>query len=266
MKKITLVWAFFAFVFLQLQSCKSASDINYLKDAEEKATSVAIANSSSLIEPGDQLGIWITADDMESVAPFNQNFAQLENVFNTLPSGNTQPRAATGQLPTYIVKTDNSISFPIIGNLSTQGKTLETFEQELQEKMKKYVYHPTVHIRNLNYKVSVLGEVARPGTFTISDGQATLLSALGLAGDLTKYGLRNNILIVRNQNGELIKQRVDITRSDFIDSPFYYLKQNDVIYVSANKTVAKQSVLDPNATIYISVASIIVTIMALVFR
>ena len=140
------------------------------------------------------------------------------------------------------------------------------FEQELTQSLTKYIYNPVVSLRTLNYKVTVLGEVNKPGTYTIADNQSNLLSALGLAGDLTKYGLRDNILVVRNENGKITKNRVDITRSDFINSPYYYMKQNDVIYVSGNETVSKSSRLDPNAGIYISVASIVVTILALVFK
>lgn len=258
---------FTGLLFLLLTACKPKADLNYMKDGEEIATTAAIANTSNTIQAGDQLGIWVTAEEMDAVAPFNHNMARPEAIANTsLPSGNTQPVNATGQIPTYTVKTDNTITFPVIGKLSTEGKSLEAFEQELTQRMKRYIYNPVVHIKTLNYKVTVLGEVNRPGTFTVADGQATLLSALGLAGDMTKYGVRNDILVVRNENGVLSKQRVDITRSDFITSPYYFLKQNDVVYVSSNATVAKQSRLDPNAGLYISIASIVVTILALVFK
>jgi polysaccharide export outer membrane protein len=108
-----------------------------------------------------------------------------------------------------------------------------------------------------------LGQVNRPGTYTINDGNATLLSAIGLAGDLTNYGIRDNVLVVRNQNGQITKTRIDLTKADYLN---FQMKQNDVIYVSGNETVSKTSRLDPNAGIYISVASIVVTILALVFK
>lgn len=251
-----------------LQSCKTRTqpELNYMKDIDSLVTQASVANASSTIQQGDQLGIWVSASDMEAVAPFNQNYAQLGNVQNTIPSGNRMQTANTGQLPTYTVRTDNTIKFPVIGELSTENKTVEEFTDLLTQKMNRYVYNPTVQIQTLNYKVTVLGEVARPGTFTIPDGQTTILTALGMAGDLTKYGVRNDVLVVRNENGNITRQKVDLTSSDFINSPFYYLKQNDVIYVNSNETVAKQSRLDPNAGIYISVASIVVTILALIIR
>lgn len=253
----------FVYVFT---SCKPKADLNYMQDAEEVATNAAIANTSSVIQPGDQLGIWVSAQDMEAVIPFNQNFSQSQNVQYNTGNTNSTPLNNTSQVPTYTVRTDNTINFPVIGSISTENQTVESFTKELENQMKKFIFEPTVNVKTMNYKVTILGEVARPGTFTLPDGQATVLSALGLAGDLTKYAERNNVLIVRNENGTITKHRFDITRSDFINSPYYYLKQNDVIYVNSNKTVAKQSVLDPNTTIYISVASIVVTILALVFK
>ena len=121
-------------------------------------------------------------------------------------------------------------------------------------------------VRNTNYKITVLGEVNRPGTYNIPDAQTTLLEVLGLAGDLSIYGNREDILVVRNIDGIMSKERIDLTKADFINSPFFYLKQNDVIIVSPNETKQKSSRLDPNAGIYISVASIVVTILALIFK
>jgi len=105
-----------------------------------------------------------------------------------------------------------------------------------------------------------LGEVTKPGTYVIPDGNTTLLSALGLAGDLTPYGVRNNILIVRNNDGQINKERVDLTSANFINSPYYYLKQNDVVYVQPNSNREKASRVDPNTGLYISVASVIASI------
>lgn len=269
MNKISIKnFAWLCLFLLFLQSCKTQQkqELNYMKDIDAVVTEASVANASTTIQPGDQLGIWVSAQDMEAVSPFNQNYSQLPNVQNTQGSGNRSQVAPTGQLPTYTVRTDHTIQFPVIGELSTEGLTVEEFTDQLTKKMTKYIYQPTVQVQTLNYKVTVLGEVARPGTFNVPDGQVTLLTALGLAGDLTKYAVRNEVLVVRNQNGTITKEKVDLTSANFINSPFYFLKQNDVVYVSSNDTVAKQSRLDPNAGIYISVASIVVTILALVFK
>ncbi len=258
------LYLFIALIFIH--SCKPKAELNYMKNIDELTTEVSIANSntSSTIQPGDQLGILISADDMEVVAPFNQNPMPGENIINTLPSSNIQVKGNPTAVPTYTVKADGTIDFPILGILDTKDKTVEQFSNYIKERMTKYVLKPVVvNVNTLNYKVTVLGQVNRPGTYTINDGNATLLSALGLAGDLTKYGLRDNVLVVRNQNGQITKTRIDLTKADYLN---FHMKQNDVIYVSGNETVSKTSRLDPNAGIYISVASIVVTILALVFK
>ena len=249
MKNLISKTLFLLIALIFIHSCKPKAELNYMKDIDAVVTEASVANASTTIQPGDQLGIWVSAQDMEAVVPFNGSLTHL-----------------AGQLPTYAVRTDHTIQFPVIGELSTEGLTVEEFTDQLTKKMAKYIYQPTVQVQTLNYKVTVLGEVARPGTFSVPDGQVTLLTALGLAGDLTKYAVRNEVLVVRNQNGTITKEKVDLTSANFINSPFYFLKQNDVVYVSSNDTVAKQSRLDPNAGLYISVASIMVTILALVFK
>lgn len=264
-----IVIVFICFLFL-LTSCKTkdkASELNYMQNIEQIAAEVSIKNSVSTIQKGDQLLILVTAKDMTVVKPFNQNYSSGETSQYSLPSGNNpvqgQDRSSG---PTYIVDSEGDIDFPVLGKLNTNGKTLVEFKNELREKLTNFIINPSLSIKITNYKVTVLGEVNKPGQYTIPDGQTTLLNALGLAGDLTMYGKRNDILLVRNENGNITKERVNIMSADFINSPFYNLRQNDVIYVSSNHTKEKTSRLDPNMPIYISVAGIVVTILALVFK
>lgn len=252
---------------LIIDSCAPKQELNYMKNIDELATEASIKSAASTLQPGDQLSIMISADDMEVVAPFNQNISNSDSPnYNMINGSQNINRVNVSQNPTYVVKEDGTINFPILGLLDTTNKTKEEFAQYLQNRMKKYVVNPIVNINIINFKVTVLGQVNRPATYTVPDGQATLLTALGLAGDLTKYGERDNVLVVRNENGQITKTRIDLTKADFINSPFYQIKQNDVIFVSGNPTVTKTSRLDPNAGIYISVASIVVTILALVFK
>lgn len=267
MKKVILFTYTILFTIIALNSCAPKQELNYMKNIDELATEASIKNASSMIQPGDQLSIMITADDMEVVAPFNQNITNSDNPnYNSINGSSNMFKTNVSQNPTYVVKEDGTINFPILGVLDTTNKTKDEFAKYLQERMKKYVVNPIINVNIINFKVTVLGQVNRPATYTVPDGQATLLTALGLAGDLTKYGERNNVLVVRNENGQITKTRIDLTRADFINSPFYQIKQNDVIFVSGNPTVTKTSRLDPNAGIYISVASIVVTILALVFK
>lgn len=256
--------------FFLITSCKTkdkASQLNYIQTSEKIATDAAANNQISTIQKGDQLVIFITAKDMTVVKPFNQNYSSAEISQYSIPSSNN-PTQGQQQLsgPTYVVDTDGTIDFPVLGKLNTTNKTLVEFKDEIRERVSKFVINPTVSLRISNYKITVLGEVNNPGQYTIPDGQSTVLNALGLAGDLTMYGKREDVLLVRNENGSFIKQRINLMDDSFIYSPYYQLKQGDVLYVSANETKEKTSRLDPNMPIFISVAGIIVTILALVFK
>lgn len=235
-----------------------------MQNIESVALQASMENAKTTIQPNDQLIISVSAKDMDVVKPFNQNFSSGELVQYTISNGNAPSVGQNAQSgPTYLVDTSGDINFPIIGKINTKGKTVETLKDELTSEISRYVKNPIVNVKTANFKVVVLGEVNRPGTYYIPDGNATLLSVLGLAGDTTIYGERNNILIIRNYNDEIVKEKIDITSANFINSPFYYIKQNDVIVVNANITKQKTSRLDPNTSIYIAVASILIGLIAL---
>ena len=251
---------------LAIVSCRTRNDINYLQDVDKVATETAIRMENNTLQPGDQLVINIMAKDLDVVKPFNQNYSSGLLLQNPQISGNISPAMPTSTGPTFIIDSNGEIDFPVLGKLETKGLSVEQFKESLYNRIKRYIKEPTVSVKLNNFRVSVMGEVVRPGEYVIADGQTNFMKALALAGDLTMYGIRDNILLVRTVDGKMEKVRIDITRSDFMDSPYYNLKQGDVIYVSANKTKEKTSRLDPNMPIYISVASIVVTILALVFK
>lgn len=242
-------------------SCKprpaGQSDLNYLQNIEQTATDVSVRTAQNTLQPGDQLVILISARDTDVVRIFNQNYSSGETIQNAQAGGNMAPNtqlAFSG--PSYTVDSSGNIDFPTVGTVPAAGKTLEQLKADLAARIRRYIIDPTVSVRLSNYKVTVLGEVARPGQYTITDGQATLLNAIGLAGDLTLYGRRDDVLVVRNTNGEIQKQRINLTDASFINSPFYSLKQGDVIYVSANKNREIAARQNPNTTLYISMASV----------
>ena len=254
-------------VFIFLNSCASQKKLDYLQNIENVALEASIKNAKSTIQPNDQLVILVTAKDMDVVKPFNQNFSSGQILQYSLPSGNAPAQSQTSTSgPTYIVDSQGNIEFPVIGKINTENKSTEELRDVLKKEISKYVLNPQVSVKNTNYKITVLGEVNRPGTYNIPEAQTTVLEVLGLAGDLTIYGNREDILVIRNVDGVITKQRLDLTKADFINSSFFYLKQNDVIIVSPNETKQKTSRLDPNTGIYISVASIVVTILALIFK
>jgi polysaccharide export outer membrane protein len=266
MKKKSFI-IIFSFVLFFLSSCSSKKKLDYLQNIESVALEASMKNAKSTIQPNDQLVILVTAKDMDVVKPFNQNFSSGQILQYSLPSNNAPAQSQTSASgPTYMVDSQGNIEFPVIGKINTENKTTEELRDILKKEISKYVLNPQVSVRNTNYKITVLGEVNRPGTYNIPDAQTTLLEVLGLAGDLSIYGNREDILVLRNIDGTMTKERIDLTKADFINSPFFYLKQNDVIIVSPNETKQKTSRLDPNTGIYISVASIVVTILALIFK
>lgn len=222
-------------LFLFLIGCKTAN-VNYIQNIESVAVKTSIENSKISIQPGDILSISITAKDMEVVKPFVQ-------------SGGS-----------YMVDTDGNINVSTLGKINVLGKSAEDLRELIQQDLKIYIKEPIVTVGLSNFKVTVLGEVNKPNTYAMTD-QATIFNALGAAQDLTIYGERKNILLVRNINGEITKHFIDITDANFINSPYYFLKQNDVIYVSANKAKANSSKYGSETSIYITVGSVIISVL-----
>lgn len=264
MKKIQYLLLLLGFV--AVSSCQPKKNLNYLQDIDEIATEEAMRLDRATLQPGDQIVATVMARDNDVAKPFNQNYSAGQVIQNPQISGNATPAIPTVAGPMYIVDSEYDIDFPILGKINVRGLTVDGFKTELVNRLKRYIKEPTVSLQMTNFKVSVMGDVNRPGEFTLPDGKGTLLSALSMAGDLTIYGNREDVLVIRNIDGKLEKSKVDLTKSDFFTSPFYNLRQGDVIYVSSNETKQKSARLDPNAGIYISVASIVVTILALVFK
>ncbi|MGC4130440.1 MAG: polysaccharide biosynthesis/export family protein [Bergeyella sp.] len=245
--------AAFICLFFLLVSCTTknkADELNYMQNVEQIATEISLKNTVSTIQKGDQLMIFVSAKDMDVVRPFNQSYYSNQ----TGPTANAVASAEKN----YLVDSEGNIDFPVLGKINTTGKTPEELKAELQYRISNYVKNPSVTLRLANFKVTVLGEIARPGQYTIADGQGTLLNAIGMAGDLTMYAKRDNILVVRNENGQITKERINLQNADFINSTYYSLKQGDVIYVSGNETKEKMSRLDPNTNIYIAIAGMVI--------
>jgi len=259
---------FMASLFCVIFSCKVKEDIDYMKNIEQTAIKTSIQTSTFTIQPGDQLMISVTAKDNDVVKPFNQNYSSSDISQFSLSSTNLPVQGQSSfSGPSYLVDSKGNIQYPILGDLNTNGKTIEQFRDILKERLKQYVKDPGVNVRNTNFKVTVLGEVNKTGTYLIPDGQSmTILGILGMAGDLTIYGQRKNVLMIRNVDGATTKEYIDLTDAEFINSPYYYVKQNDVIYVTPNNTRKNSSAYGPQAGIFISIASVVVGLLALLFR
>jgi polysaccharide export outer membrane protein len=247
-----LLLLFFSIFFL---SCASKKDIVYLQDVD----TIKASNSFSyepVLKNDDLLSIIVSADDPEVTYMFK--IPQIQ--------GNYKVDESQSSIRTYLIDSYGQIEFPVLGKISLAGLTRSEAIKELTQKVKPYITNPTINLRILNYKVSVIGEVIKPGSYNFSSERVTLLEALAIAGDLTIYGKRNNILIIREKNNEKTYNRVDITNSSFVNSEFYYLTQNDVIVVEPNKTRINSSSFGPNVLGIISAASIIISILILLQR
>lgn len=266
MRLNNIIWILllgFIFSCKSKQNAEQQNDLQYLKNIEQIATEASEKTAHNTLQPGDQLVILVSGKDLDVVKPFNQNWSSGEAISNAQPGGNQTGTIAAVSGPTYIIDSNGNIDFPYLGSLNTTGKTLEEFKAALRGRLTKYLINPVVTMRLTNYKVTVLGEVNRPGQYVIPDGQTTLLNALGLAGDLTMYGKRDDVLVVRNVDGEISKERINLTDASFISSPYYNLKQGDVIYVSPNKTRDIAAKQNPNTGLYISIASVALGLLGL---
>ncbi len=239
-------------------SCTSNKKIIYLQSNGEQLITGQSITYEPVLKSDDVLMIVVSAENSEVAAPYNMKLVSvLDN--SDLASGRER-------IQTYLIDKDGAIEFPMFGKIKLAGLTRIEAIQKVKSLLTNHIKDPLVNIRILNFKVSVLGEVNKPGVHTIQSERITLLEALSLSGDMTIYGKRNSILIIREIEGEKVIKKVDITKREFINSPYYYLSQNDVIYVEPNKTKVNASVIGPNITVGISALSLIITIIALTLR
>lgn len=245
-------------VVLLLFSCKSREEMVYYQNIDGLAQ-VERANSYEIkIQPDDLLTIIVSADDPETAIPFNLSTISVPTAGSVT--------AAQGQLTmqSYLVDAAGTIDFPVLGKLTVGGLSRSEIMQLLESKISKYIKNPIINIRVMNFKVSVQGEVTLPGIYPVSSDRITLIEAISKAGDLTIYGKRDNILVIREVNGVKSYNRIDITKAEFIHSPFYYLAQNDVVYVEPNKTRINGGAVGANTGVIISITSLLITVITLI--
>lgn len=166
----------------------------------------------------------------------------------------------------YLVDNDGNVEFPVLGTIHLGGLTKGEAEQYIKDKLKpQFRETPIVTVRMVNYKISVIGEVGRPGTFTISNEKVNILEALAMAGDMTIYGIRDNVKLIReDNNGKREIITLNLNDQDILQSPYYYLQQNDILYVTPNKTKAKTSNISASTTIWFSVVGSLVSLASLI--
>lgn len=231
--------------------CASKKDIIY--SLNNKSQNLVFKNTK--VNPGDILDIKVSALNPESVLMFNRSVSGIINQHPEILKING-----------HLVDESGRVNYPIIGTVNVQGLTTSEISNLLKEKLAHYVQNPTVTVRLVNYKVSVLGEVARPGTYTFLEERITLPQALGQAGDLTINGDRRGINLLRYQNGELKIFHLDLTAGDLINTEFFFMEPNDVIYVRPNTAKVKSSGLVGSVGTVISVLSLMLSLTIVLTR
>ena len=253
--------------FLAVVGCspKTYQQIDYLQDIDGEVSLDMKENQGILIQPQDQLTIVVSSRNPELAAPLNKPVASYQ-----AGSEMTGTNAGQQRLLGYTVDNEGNLDFPVLGTIHAAGLN----RWQLQEKIKKQiiaagiVLDPIVTVEFMNFKISVMGEVNSPGTYTVTGDKITLLGALSLARDLTIYGRRDNVTIIREKNGKRDIYKVDLRDSDIFDSPAYYLQQNDVVYVYPNSVRAGQSTINENyfksGSFWISLSSVAITVANLI--
>ncbi|WP_298780313.1 polysaccharide biosynthesis/export family protein [uncultured Polaribacter sp.] len=243
------------YVLVLICSCVSKKEIIYFQNDEIDQSKVS--NSyKTIIKPDDLLQITVTALDTEAVRPFN-----LASV-----SYSTSSNSANGaaQQQSYLVDNKGEIDFPVIGKLKIGGLRRDEVIALLIDKLEPdYIKNPNINIRITNYKVSVFGDVARPGRYNIPNERITILEAIALAGDLNISGQRNNILVQREEDGKKVEYKVNLLSKEIFTSPVYYLQQNDVVYVKPNYARIQSASSNSSTSLFISITGLLITIVSL---
>ncbi len=261
MKK--LLAFFFAIASLtMIYSCRSAKDVAYFQNIDSISLAASKGLYTARIMPKDELTITVNSTDPSAAAAFNLSVQQT--------SSNSINLSTQQALVTYLVDNEGMINFPKLGKIHVAGMTKQELQDYIAEKIAPNFSadeHPVVTVRMSNYRVTVIGEVTSPKVVNVSSEKMSVLEALANAGDLSIYGTRTDVLLIREDaTGQKSAHRLDLTDANIINSPYYYVQQNDVIYVTPNKTKAKNSDIGQSTTLWFSFTSILVSVASLLYN
>jgi polysaccharide export outer membrane protein len=239
-------------------SCVSKKSITYFQNDQIDQSNVS-NNYTTIFKPDDLLQITVSATDIQSAMPFN-----LPAVTFDVGTGR-----AIGQpvQQTYLIDSRGDIDFPILGLIRIGGLTREEVIELFKKKLDPdYVKNPTINIRIMNFKITVQGDVRRPGTYTIPNERITIMEAIGLAGDTNISGQRNNVKVIREEGEKKNEYMVDLRSNKIFTSPVYYLQQNDLIYIEPNNAKAQSASFNQNTGLFVSIGSIVISLIAVLTR
>jgi polysaccharide export outer membrane protein len=261
-KGLVLPLALLAIIVL-FGSCSTSKNVAYFKNSEQVNLDASKMLYDARIMPKDQLTITVSATDPEAAVPFNM----------TVPTPYTVGQKSSysqAMLQSYLVDNDGTIDFPKVGRVKVGGLTKAEAEKKIEDLIKPYMAaseNPIVTVRMSSYSISVLGEVTRAGSYQITREKVTILEALAMAGDMTIYGVRDKVKLIReDSNGQKSIHILNLNDANIINSPYYYLQQNDVVYVEPNKVKSQNSSVGSMTTLWFSATSILISLTSLLYN
>jgi len=266
MKKIFILFSLFALLF----SCARYKDVPYFQNAATFDGSKGAMLYDMTIKPKDELTIFVySGTDEKSVLMFNPHEPRPLGSFDK-SIGGIRMQWSLGQIHRYLVENDGCIEFPVIGKIKLEGLTIEQANKHIEQKIAPYVQSGASYQVNTiidNFEVTVMGEVKSPNTFTVTRNKMTILEALAKAGDMTIYGRRDNVKLLRQQpDGEYSIHEIDMRDANIINSPYYYLQQRDVVYVEPNVAMCQNAEIGTTTRLWLRGTSITISVGSLLYR
>ena len=256
MKKLFVPFCLLALLAVVLNGCASAKKVPYLKNADVVDLEASRMLFDAKIMPKDLLTITVNTLKSDAAAPFNPTLNSVAGM-----AANSQG---------YLVDNDGNIDFPLVGRIHVAGLTKTACQDLIKDKILPYLSkseNPLVTVRMSSYRVTVLGEVKAPGVIQVTTEKMSLLEALAQAGDLTLYGKRDNVMLIREDaSGKKTIHRLNLNDANIINSPYFYLQQNDVVYVEPNKVQARNSSISTSTTLFFSFFGIATSLTSLLFN
>ena len=260
MKKNVISFSIFALMILMLASCAGSKKVAYFQNAVDGVVKQSEGLYDAKIMPKDILTITVSTTNPEAATPFNLTISNTLNATGQMYSG-------SGVLQTYLVDNNGEIEYPVIGKIKVAGLTKNECQELVKSKIKAFLAEdedPIVTVRMSSYRVTIIGEVRSPGVIPVGTEKMSILEALASAGDLTIYGKRDDVMLIREEaNGQKTVHRLNLNDANIISSPYYYLQQNDIVYVEPNGVQAKNSAIGSSTTIWFSFVGIVTSVASL---
>lgn len=249
------------FALLLASSCRTPVDLVYVNDAVRDSAVAVQGQIMKGIQVNDNISIYVESETPESTVQFNQETNKIAMSSGAVmnPSSNT--------VSGYLVNADGDIIFPVLGKIHVAGLTHTELASLIENRLIKegHIKDPVVTVKLLNFRVCVIGEVTRPGMLHVDGDRMTIFEALSSVGDVTMYGQRKNVTVIREENGQRILGTLDLTSQNVFSSPYYFLHQNDVVYVEPNKRKKRNAERDPMIMTYISSGVSIISVLTSAF-